>query len=88
MNDFPKSCKITIRYDRELSQIVGRRVEDTVVSEGLSFIMFLNFFFQTYPEIERKFPPGSLAFLINGLAPLDDTVLKDGDKIAFAAYSK
>jgi len=88
MNDLSKSCKITIQYDRELSQIVGRRVEINVVSEGLPFVMFLNFFFKTYPEIERKFPPGALAFLINGVAPLNDTVLKDGDKIAFAAYSK
>lgn len=87
MNSFPKPCTITIQYDKELTKITGRKTEESVVSEGLPFIMFLDFLFKTYPEIEQKFPPGSLAFLLNGVAPSENIILSDGDKISFAAHS-
>lgn len=87
MNRMPKSCKITIQYDRELSQITGCRKEEPVVSDGLPFIMFLNFLFKTYPEIEQKYPPGSLAFMFNGVAPKDNDILSNGDQIILAANS-
>lgn len=88
MNSIPKSCKITILYDKKLSQITGCRSEEPIVSEGLLFIMFLDFLFKTYPEIERKYPPGSLALMLNGVAPKDNAVLSNGDKIILAAHSR
>jgi len=81
----PKPCKITVQYDRELSQITGCRSEEPIVSEGLLFIMFLDFLFKTYPEIEQKYPPGSLALMLNGEAPKDNAILSNSDKIILAA---
>lgn len=73
--------KVKIFYDENLRKITGKDFEEAIVSENLSFPMFLNFIFSSYPEITKKFIPGTLALLLNGKAPKEDDILKEGDQI-------
>lgn len=82
MPTLPKPIKVRIIYDKTLSKITGVNEEETIVSEGLIFILFLKFIFDSYPEITRKYPPGSLGLLLNGHAPTDYDVLKDKDEVS------
>jgi len=85
MDSFPKSGIILVKYDRELAKITGRREEESMINEGQPFLLFLHFFLTTYPEIKKKYPPGELAFFLNGRPPADFETLSDGDVILFAA---
>jgi len=81
MDNFPKPIKIKIFYDEELKKITGKDSEETIASEGIDFATQLYFIFSSYPEIQKKFPPGWLGFLLNGREPKEKDVLKDGDKL-------
>ena len=81
--DFPKPIKIKIFYDEGLKEITGKDFEEAVVSEGVSFVNQLYFIFASYPEIQKKFPPGQLGFTVNGKPPRDFDILSDGDEIKF-----
>lgn len=81
MEKFLKPIEIKIFYDKNLKEITGKNSEISMVSEGLSFANFLYFIFSSYPEIQRKFPPGKLGFLLNGKKPLDNDILKHGDEL-------
>ncbi|MDP3696415.1 MAG: hypothetical protein Q8R55_00075 [Candidatus Taylorbacteria bacterium] len=76
-----KSIKVTISYDEDLRKITGKDFEEAVVSENLDFRMFLGFIFSSYPDIPKKFIPGTLSFLLNKTRPKETDVLKDGDKL-------
>lgn len=80
---FPKPQAITVMYDEHLRLITGKAAEECVVSEGAPFFFLLSSVFQSYPQIEEKYPPGVLGFTVNGEPPEVDTVLKDGDIIRF-----
>jgi len=81
MEDFPKPIKVKIFFDGNLKKITDKDSEEAVVSEGLSFAMFLNFIFTSYPEIQKEFPPGQLGLLLNDKRPNHNDILKDGDEI-------
>lgn len=84
MNEFPRPCEVIIKYDRTLSKITGCLREKCIVSDELPFIFFLKNLFETYPEIELKYPPGELAFMVNGGAPNEFDLLSNGDEILIA----
>jgi len=75
-----KPIKVKIFYDENLRKITGKDFEEAIVSENLNFAMFLNFIFSSYPKITKKFIPGTLGFLLNGKAPKENDILKEGDK--------
>lgn len=74
---------VTNCYDKMLQAITGRAFEPVIVSEGITFVEYLYFIFSSYPEIEERYPPGFVGFLINGKRPTDFTILKEGDIIYF-----
>ncbi|MCD6471361.1 hypothetical protein J7K86_02435 [bacterium] len=76
-----KSIKVNIFYDEELKKITGKKCEEVIVSENLNFIQLLNFIFSSYPEIPKRFIPGTLGFLLNGKEPKENDILKNDDKI-------
>lgn len=75
-----KPIKIKIFYDKNLKKITGKDFEETVISKDLNFAMFLNFIFSSYPKIPKIFIPGTLSFLLNGIPPKENDILKEGDK--------
>ena len=81
MENFLEPIKVKIFYDENLKKITGKDFEEGVVSEGLNFINFLNFVFSSYPEIQKRFTPGTLGFLLNGKEPKENDILKDGDEL-------
>ena len=80
-----KSIKVNIFYDEELKKITGKKREEVIVSENLNFIQLLNFIFSSYPEIPKRFIPGTLGFLLNGKEPKEDDILKNNDKLEILA---
>jgi hypothetical protein len=87
MEDLPKPIKVEISYDNELKKTTGKDFEETVVPENLNFINFLDFIFSSYPEIPKRFIPGTLAFSLNGKEPKENDILKDGDRLEISVFS-
>ena len=56
------------------------------MSEGSSFAYLLHNVFLSHPEIEKKYPPGTLGFVINGIPLKARTPLFDGDVVAFSTH--
>jgi hypothetical protein len=81
----PQPAKIYISFDHNLRRITGKESDVAMVSNGISFIQFLFFLFESYPEIQASYPPGKLGFLINNEAPREDSQLYDGDRVLFVA---
>lgn len=79
----PTPTHVTIRYDKTLQSITGRPSDPIVLSEGAAFNYLLFNLFQSYPQIEQQYPPGTLGFVVNGRRPDEDTVLRDGDVVEF-----
>ncbi len=52
----------------------------------MTFRLYLLFFFASYPEIKKLFPPGVLGFTLNEKKPKELTLLKDGDRVDFMVY--
>ncbi|RJQ25469.1 hypothetical protein C4577_05605 [Candidatus Parcubacteria bacterium] len=82
---FSKSITITLIYDSAVQKITNTPSEPSIVNEGMPFIMLLYFVFQSYPEIQEKYPPGTLGLLLNGKPPTDFDILQDGDKVELRA---
>ncbi|OGZ63847.1 MAG: hypothetical protein A3A98_00985 [Candidatus Staskawiczbacteria bacterium RIFCSPLOWO2_01_FULL_40_39] len=78
-NNFLQHIKVRICYDKELKMITKKDFENAIVSEGINFVTFLHFIFSSYPDITKKFPPGTLGFKLNGKAPGGYDILQDGD---------
>lgn len=78
-------ARIFITFDANLQRITGKASEEAVVNDGLPFMQFLFFLFQSYPKIEATYPPGKLGFLVNDHPPKNDTPLHDGDRLFFTA---
>lgn len=81
MKPFPKPIKVQIIYDEKLQKITGVDHEEAFVSEGIRFVMFLKFIFDSYPEIPKFYPPGSMGLSLNGKPPTEFEILNNGDKI-------
>jgi len=81
------SQKILITYDRTLQLITNKETEECIVSKSTYFFFILASVLESYPEMKRRFPPGILGFTVNGNAPEDGTILKDGDVVHFSVPS-
>lgn len=81
MGKFLSPIKIKIFYDRNLKKITGKDFEEAVVSRGLTFLNLLYFIFSSYPEIEKRYPPGELGLLLNNRPPKDFDIFQDGDEV-------
>jgi len=77
----PKSLSLTVIYEGSVVDVIGTTKEPIVVSEGFVFVELLREIFFAHPEIEQRFPAGSLGLLLNGKPPLVEDVLHDGDVI-------
>ena len=75
------AIRVRVVYDENLKKITKKDFDEPVVSENLSFPMFLNFIFTSYPKITKEYPPGKLGFLLNNSIPQDFDILEDGDEI-------
>lgn len=76
---FPKALNITVVYKNNIPEITKTSKEDILISEGSNFVYLLFNIFSAYPKIQAKYPPGKLGFLINGNAPKENYLLKEGD---------
>lgn len=81
----PKPLTLHIIYEGRVAHVTGKASEYVIVSEGLVFIDILQQIFISYPEIEKKFPPGSLGLLINGRPPIMQDMPHEGDEIALCS---
>ena len=79
------SAKIIVSFDPNLQRITGTASEEVVVNDGISFLQFLFFLFESYPEMQTSYPPGKLGFLVNDEPPGEDCTLRDGDRVLFVA---
>lgn len=75
--------EVTVRYGKTLKKITGRKEEKIQVVKGTPFLLFLKVIFDLHPEIEKRFPPGVLGFTLEGKAPGEFDILKDGDTVKF-----
>lgn len=85
MENFLKPIKVKIFYEGEIKKITKKDFEEAMVSEGLSFANFLNFIFSSYPNIQKIFIPGTVAFLLNNKPPEVNDILKEGDVVKISA---
>lgn len=79
-----KSIEVRVSYKGKITSITKKKFEEIFVSEGIDFINFLAFVFQSYPEIEGIFSPGSIALTLNGEPPKTKDILQAGDLIEFS----
>jgi hypothetical protein len=86
MENFLNQIKVNICYDQQLQEITGKTNEEAIISENLQFVHFLNFIFSSYPEIQKKFAPGTIGFMINGRRPEAFGKMQDGDKLEIMAF--
>jgi len=77
----PKSLSLTVIYQGAVADVAGAIKEPVVVSDGFVFVELLREIFFAHPEIEQRFPAGSLGLLLNGKPPLVEDVLHEGDVI-------
>ena len=84
MKPFPKPIKVQIIYDKELQKITRVASEEAIVSEGLNFLMMLKFIFDSYPEIQKQYPPGSIGLRLNDRRPTEFEILNNGDEIGLS----
>jgi hypothetical protein len=82
------SVTITIRYDKYLQKITSVLSEPAVINKGMPFVMFLFTIFKSYPEIEKKYPAGTLGLMVNGKPPQDYDILQDGDIVFITSFFK
>ena len=82
----PKSIKLRVYYDEALQRITKTKYDPIIMSEGALFVYLLQNVFVEHPEIEKKYPPGKLGFIINDITlPKPHTPLFNGDVIKMNA---
>jgi hypothetical protein len=79
----PEGVNITVKYDKTLQVITGTEEHPVMMSKGSVFAFLLHCVFIEYPEIQEQYPPGVLAFSVNGFAPKTYSPLFDGDEVFF-----
>src|SRR3989344_9412236 len=62
--EMPRALRLTLRYDAALQKITGRAEEPMFMGEGGAFVYLLQNVFMAYPEMERRYPPGTIGFTI------------------------
>jgi len=84
----PRSISVIVQYDKELEKITGTKEGTVMMSEGSTLMYLLQNIFIAQPDIEEKYPPGTLGFSINGIPPTTNSLLMDGDTVAFSVFDK
>lgn len=79
---------ITVQFDKKLEKITGYDSFPSVCSEGLTFLEFLYFLFQSYPKIEALYPSRTIGMTLNNLRPTDFSILHDGDVVKLWVVSE
>lgn len=80
-------ARITLIYDITLQQITKTPREFVEISDGFRFVDCLFSLFQSYPEIEQRYPAGQLGFSINGDRPTEVAELHNGDVVHFSVVT-
>ena len=80
----PPPITITIQFDTELQKLTGKAGHPVVMSQGATFMFLLMSVMEEYPEIQNKYPPGTLGFTINEVPQKTYTPLLDGDVVFFS----
>ncbi|MDP3800246.1 MAG: hypothetical protein Q8Q90_02370 [bacterium] len=78
-----KSINVFVRFDPVMEAITGQTEMKIIMSYNAPFIFLLHSIFTSYPEIQRRYPPGKLAMTLNGQHPTEYEFLKDGDRVSF-----
>lgn len=84
--NIPDSIQITYVYDKKIQKITGTKEETAIISKNMPFVMLLFTLFQSYPEIEQKYPPGKLGMTVNGKPPQEYDPMQDGDIVSLAVF--
>lgn len=79
-----KSINVFVKFDLVMEAIIGQTEMKIVMSENTPFVFLLHSIFTSYPEIQRRYPPGRLAMALNGRRPTEYDLLQDGDKVTFS----
>ncbi len=74
---------IVVQCDPHLAHLTGYRHLPAMINKGQPFGLFFHFWLTSHPEVMIHFPPGHLAFTLNGRAPALTQPLQDGDHIEF-----
>ena len=82
-DDFPKPLRLRVVYKGSVAGVVGKSSEEITISVGMRFIEVLGEIFLSHPEIEGRFPAGSLGLLLNDKPPTVDDVLHEDDVMTF-----
>lgn len=80
----PPPITITIQFDTELQKLTGKAGHPVIMSQGATFMFLLMSVMEEYPDIQKKYPPGTLRFTINEIPPKIYTPLLDGDIVSFS----
>lgn len=83
MPGMPKPMHLTVRYDDALQEITRVAEEPMWMGEGGTFVYLLQNVFMAHPDIEKRYPPGSLRLMINGTFPKTYSPLFDSDIVTF-----
>ena len=86
-SEMPQPIYVKVRYDKELQKITNTEEESVCMSQGSTFVYLLQNVFIAHSEIEKRYPPGSVGFVINGIPPKVYTPLLDGDVVSFTISS-
>ena len=80
-DDEEEGVSVTITYSLALQEITGKAMESLIVAEGTPFMHFLLDIFEAYPEIQNRYPPGTVSMLINDQPPTEEYLMKNGDTL-------
>ena len=80
----PPAITITVRFDAELQKVTDAAEYPVVMSEAASFAFLLMAVIEEHPAIARGYPPGTLAFTLNGKRPETFSPLFNGDVVHFS----
>ncbi len=83
--EMPRAMRLTVRYDETLQKITCCAEEPVFMGEGGVFVYLLQNVFMAHPELEKQYPPGTIALAINGSQPKPHSQLIDWDFISFSA---
>ena len=80
-DDEMEGISVTVTYSLALQAITGKAMESMTVAEGTPFMHFLLDIFEAYPEIQNRYPPGTVGMLVNDEPPTEDYEMRSGDTL-------
>lgn len=76
-----RTARVGITFDGEVALLAGKESSTSWTRDGLPFVFLLNSILTEHPELEERYPPGRLAFTVNGESPEPLTPIRDGDEV-------